>query len=57
MGACRDRELFAADRIAGDGNAGRWFGHKVAPVLQAVEFPATLLLCGGVTVYFRNVVC
>ena len=57
MGACRDRELFVADRIAGDGNAGRWFGHKVAPVLQAVEIPATLLLCGGVTVYFRNVVC
>ena len=33
MGACRDRELFVADRIAGDGGEGRWFCHKVAPVL------------------------
>jgi hypothetical protein len=57
MGACLDRVLIIADAFAGGGGESRTFGHEVAPVLQAVEIPATLLLCGGVTVYFRNVVC
>jgi hypothetical protein len=38
MGACRDRVLIIADKIAGAGGECRPFSnHQVAPVLQAVE--------------------
>jgi len=45
MGACRDRVLIIADKIAGAGGECRAFNHQVAPVLQAVE-PGTRPPCG-----------